>query len=151
MVTESARFSTYTPSFSDALVVCVGDVMLDCFARGVVDRVSPEAPVPILSIIDETFVLGGAGNVTRNLAALGASVRLLTVLGEDAPAATILHQLAELGSVRSVIEREPQRQTGLKTRYHAAGSTCSELTGKNCILLDCLRAKAHPTPFRTFE
>ena len=121
MVTESTRFSTYKLSFSDALVACIGDVMLDCFARGKVGRISPEAPIPVLDVVDETFVLGGAGNVVRNLAGLGASVRLFSVLGEDTPAATIMQQLADLESVRAVIEREPQRQTGLKTRYHAAG------------------------------
>lgn len=121
MTTQNARLAAQIRSFSDATVVCIGDVMLDCFVRGAVDRVSPEAPVPVLRVVDESFMLGGVGNVVRNLVGLTVSVRLLSVLGEDTAAATVTRHLAALPSVLSAIERDPRHQTGVKTRYHAAG------------------------------
>ena len=59
---------------TSARVVCVGDVMLDRFVYGHVTRVSPEAPIPVCRVQNETAMLGGAGNVVRNLVALGAGV-----------------------------------------------------------------------------
>src|SRR6185436_16473195 len=64
-------------------VLCVGDVMLDRFVYGAVDRVSPEAPIPVLRIEREAQMLGGAGNVVRNIAALGARATLVAVVGDD--------------------------------------------------------------------
>ena len=67
-------------------VLVVGDVMLDRFVYGSVDRISPEAPIPVVRANQQTHMLGGAGNVARNLSALGAQCRLITVVGDD-PAA----------------------------------------------------------------
>ena len=68
------RLLGLVPALAGARVVCVGDVMLDRFVYGDVSRISPEAPIPICRIRDETAMLGGAGNVVRNLVALGAAV-----------------------------------------------------------------------------
>src|SRR5436853_4313753 len=64
-------------------VLCIGDVMLDRFVYGAVDRVSPEAPIPVVRIEREAQMLGGAGNVVRNIAALGAKATLIAVVGDD--------------------------------------------------------------------
>ena len=64
-------------------LLCLGDVMLDRFVHGRVERISPEAPIPVLSIEDEWETPGGAGNVARNVAALGACAELLGVVGRD--------------------------------------------------------------------
>ena len=64
-------------------VLCVGDVMLDRYIYGTVERISPEAPIPVLRIQRESDMLGGAGNVLRNLLALGAEVCFLSVVGDD--------------------------------------------------------------------
>src|SRR5258707_7926034 len=64
-------------------VLCLGDVMLDRYVYGQVDRISPEAPIPVLSVERELAMLGGAGNVVRNLVALGAEICFLTVVGDD--------------------------------------------------------------------
>src|SRR5262245_37965586 len=64
-------------------VICIGDVMLDRFIYGSVDRVSPEAPIPVLKIEREAEMLGGAGNVVRNIAALGGQATLIAVVGDD--------------------------------------------------------------------
>ena len=66
-----------------AKVVCVGDVMLDRFVYGDVSRISPEGPIPICRVQKETAMLGGAGNVVRNLVALGASVDFISLVGDD--------------------------------------------------------------------
>jgi len=66
-----------------ARVLCIGDVMLDHYVYGQVERVSPEAPIPVLCIERELKTLGGAGNVLRNLAAVGASASFVSVIGND--------------------------------------------------------------------
>src|SRR5262245_2548717 len=70
-------------SFAGRRIVVWGDVMLDRYLWGRVDRISPEAPVPVVEIERETFSLGGAGNVAANLRALGAEPVLAGVLGRD--------------------------------------------------------------------
>jgi rfaE bifunctional protein kinase chain/domain len=69
--------------FSDIKVLVVGDVMLDRYWFGSVDRISPEAPVPVLSVVEEEKRAGGAANVAHNIQALGAQSRLLSVVGDD--------------------------------------------------------------------
>lgn len=71
-------------ALSRARVVVVGDAMLDRFLYGAVERISPEAPIPVLRIEREVAMLGGAGNVLRNLAALGVAAELIAVVGDDA-------------------------------------------------------------------
>jgi len=70
-------------------VLVLGDIMLDRFVYGSVDRISPEAPIPVLRIARETAMLGGAGNVLRNLAALGVRPHGVAVVGEDAAGAEV--------------------------------------------------------------
>src|SRR5689334_3599798 len=69
--------------FTQGRVLCVGDVMLDRFVYGGAQRISPEAPVPVVKVTNSLAVPGGAGNVARNLASLGARCFLLTVAGKD--------------------------------------------------------------------
>ena len=71
-------------------VLVVGDVMLDRYWHGAVDRISPEAPVPVVRISREEERLGGAANVALNVKTLGARVTLLTVIGSDAAATSLL-------------------------------------------------------------
>src|SRR5262245_50053699 len=68
---------------SRARVVVLGDVMLDRYIYGSVERVSPEAPVPVLRRATQRAMAGGAGNVARNLAALGSKAQLIGLIGED--------------------------------------------------------------------
>ena len=100
-------------------VLCVGDVMLDRFVHGRVERISPEAPIPVLGIEDETAMLGGAGNVVRNLVALGAEVRFIGAVGRDAPGRQVRTLLGDLGCVEATLVVEPARQTSIKTRFLA--------------------------------
>ncbi|HEY0832340.1 MAG TPA: D-glycero-beta-D-manno-heptose-7-phosphate kinase [Azospirillum sp.] len=106
-------------SLSSARVLCVGDVMLDRFVYGAVDRVSPEAPIPVLRIERESAMLGGAGNVAANVKALGAACRFVSVIGDDSAGAELRRLVAsELGGDGGVVS-QPGRQTTVKTRFIA--------------------------------
>lgn len=102
-----------------ARVLCIGDVMLDHYVYGQSDRLSPEAPVPVLTIDSETHNLGGAGNVLRNLAALGAGMSFVSVVGNDAAGREVQNLLAELDGAEIHVLVQPQRVTTVKTRFIA--------------------------------
>ncbi|TAD89318.1 MAG: D-glycero-beta-D-manno-heptose-7-phosphate kinase [Alphaproteobacteria bacterium] len=102
-----------------ARVACVGDVMLDRFVDGVVDRISPEAPIPVLSVRTEQAMLGGAGNVVRNLAALGAETCFVAVIGDDAAGREVIHLVGREPTVEPHLMVEPGRATTIKTRFIA--------------------------------
>jgi D-beta-D-heptose 7-phosphate kinase/D-beta-D-heptose 1-phosphate adenosyltransferase len=104
---------------TDARVLCVGDIMLDRFISGDVARISPEAPVPVLRIREETEMLGGVGNVARNLAGLGVKPALIATVGADVAGATVLEQLEALGVETSGLVGDSGRPTAIKTRYLA--------------------------------
>ncbi|HZK90374.1 MAG TPA: PfkB family carbohydrate kinase [Stellaceae bacterium] len=102
-----------------ARVLCIGDVMLDHYVYGEVDRVSPEAPVPVLAVDSETHSLGGAGNVLRNLAALGAQMSFVSVVGNDDAGREVQNLLAEVDGAEIHVLVQPQRKTTVKTRFIA--------------------------------
>ncbi|MFD1626713.1 D-glycero-beta-D-manno-heptose-7-phosphate kinase [Azospirillum griseum] len=107
-------------TLSRANVLCLGDVMLDRFVYGSVDRVSPEAPIPVLRITRDVPKLGGAGNVAANLIALDATCRFVSVVGQDAVGTDLLALLAqERVSDGGSIVVEAGRQTTVKTRFIA--------------------------------
>jgi len=105
----------------DATVVCVGDLMLDRFVEGAVRRISPEAPIPVLSVARRRTDLGGAGNVARNLAALGAKTRLFAVVGADDPAEEVRGALDALAGLTAQLTVTQGRPTTVKTRFMAGG------------------------------
>lgn len=114
-----SRVRSLLAAAREARILVVGDVMLDQFLWGSVSRISPEAPVPVVEFERESFMPGGAANVARNLAALGAPCELFGALGPDAAAGT-LRALLEEQAIRGdglLIERG--RQTSLKTRIVA--------------------------------
>ncbi len=100
-----------------ARVLCIGDVMLDHYVYGEVGRVSPEAPVPVLAVDSETRSLGGAGNVVRNLAALGAGFSFVSVVGNDDAGREVQNLLAALDGAEIHVLAQPQRKTTVKTRF----------------------------------
>jgi len=102
-------------------VVCVGDVMLDRFVYGDVNRVSPEAPIPVCRVSNETVMLGGAGNVVRNLVAVGAKVDFVSVVGEDDIGADVELLLRDLDGVDHTLVGDATRPTTTKVRYLADG------------------------------
>ena len=98
-----------------ARVLVVGDAMLDRYWFGAVDRISPEAPVPVVRVNREEERLGGAANVALNVKALGARVMLLTVVGDDEPARR-LTALLERAGIETLLGRDPQLYTIVKLR-----------------------------------
>jgi D-beta-D-heptose 7-phosphate kinase/D-beta-D-heptose 1-phosphate adenosyltransferase len=104
---------------ADVRVLVVGDVMLDRYITGVVERISPEAPVPVVRVVGERAALGGAANVAANVTALGASCRLVGHVGEDAEGDALMRALAASGVVADGIVRGGDRPTTVKTRVLA--------------------------------
>jgi rfaE bifunctional protein kinase chain/domain len=98
-----------------ARVLVVGDAMLDRYWFGAVERISPEAPVPVVRIDREEERLGGAANVALNVKMLGAQATLLTVVGDDEPARK-LRQLLERDGVATVLGQDPKLYTIVKLR-----------------------------------
>lgn len=98
-------------------ILCLGDVMLDRYVYGDVVRVSPEAPIPVLKVRDERAMLGGAGNVVRNLSAIGAQVSFVSVVGSDPAGDEIAALLEALGDVEVRLVRDKGRRSTVKTRY----------------------------------
>ena len=96
----------------------IGDVMLDKFMYGVVERISPEAPVPIFKSLSEKIALGGAGNVAANLSALNCSVHLMGVIGKDETGKTLMDQLDRL-HIQHTFMQLPDFPTITKTRFIA--------------------------------
>jgi D-beta-D-heptose 7-phosphate kinase/D-beta-D-heptose 1-phosphate adenosyltransferase len=97
-------------------VLIVGDIMLDHFIIGQVDRISPEAPVPVVRFGHEEFRLGGAANVAHNIAAMGGSVELIGVVGQDPEAARLREALASVCPGTRGVVTDPQRCTTRKLR-----------------------------------
>src|SRR3546814_20132268 len=95
--------------------------MLDRFVYGGVERISPEAPVPVLRIEREQAMLGGVGNVVRNLRAQAAAVCLVALLGRDEAAREIKGLLRDDVDIESHLLEEDDRPTTIKTRYIAGG------------------------------
>ncbi|MBU6374342.1 MAG: bifunctional heptose 7-phosphate kinase/heptose 1-phosphate adenyltransferase, partial [Alphaproteobacteria bacterium] len=100
-----------------ARVAVIGDVMVDHYVYGAVQRISPEAPVPVLHVASERHVLGGAANVAANIAALGGAVRLVGVVGADPAADQLRRMVAGLGRVQPDFVVSATHETIVKTRY----------------------------------
>jgi D-beta-D-heptose 7-phosphate kinase/D-beta-D-heptose 1-phosphate adenosyltransferase len=103
------------PDFSTGRVVVVGDVMLDRYWHGATNRISPEAPVPIVKVENDEFRAGGAGNVALNAASLGAAVELVGLVGHD-EAATLLRNRLRDGGVACRLLEAPRHPTITKLR-----------------------------------
>jgi D-beta-D-heptose 7-phosphate kinase/D-beta-D-heptose 1-phosphate adenosyltransferase len=108
-------------ALSDAIVrqtvLCVGDLMLDEFVYGEVSRISPEAPAPVIAVQRSELNVGGAGNVARNIAALGARCIFVGLVGDDVAGATLTAELAREARVEPVLVTDPARPTTRKVRF----------------------------------
>jgi D-beta-D-heptose 7-phosphate kinase/D-beta-D-heptose 1-phosphate adenosyltransferase len=102
-------------------VACVGDVMVDRFVYGEVSRVSPEAPIPVLARAQELVMLGAAGNVARNVAALGGQVALIGVVGGDPEGHEAMRLVQAEAGVEGFLVVDAARPTTLKTRFVSGG------------------------------
>ena len=114
-----ARLNELIDRFPGRRIIVLGDLMLDHYLWGRCERISPEAPVPVVEIERETSSLGGAGNVAANLAALGARPVLVGVLGEDSRAQSLLDAFTDRGVDTRALVRDGTRPTTIKTRILA--------------------------------
>ncbi len=101
-------------------ILVVGDLMIDHYLWGKCERISPEAPVQVVEVQNETTVLGGAGNVVNNLVSLGAKVSVASVIGEDANGAELLALLKETGANCDALISQKGRKTSKKSRIIAS-------------------------------
>jgi len=100
-------------------VLVVGDFMIDRYVSGVVDRISPEAPVPVVRVDEERSAIGGAGNVAANVTALGASCSVVGCVGADEPGRTLRAALEAIGVRSDGLVEVEGRPTTVKTRVMA--------------------------------
>lgn len=113
---EKERLVEIISNFKKVKIAVVGDIMLDDYLIGTVDRISPEAPVPVVLIKKEKFVLGGAGNVINNLATLGAKSYCYGLVGDDIDGDRLIASMKNLGVDTSAIIRSEERPTIVKRR-----------------------------------
>ncbi len=131
------RLQAAVEAFSSSTILVVGDIMLDQFVWGEVSRISPEAPVPVVNVREETFLLGGAANVANNLRSLGAETLLSGVIGRDSFGEILLEISSDNGIHTEGLVRT-DRPTTLKTRIVARG--------QQVVRVDRERRKPLPPP-----
>lgn len=119
MTKSSSDDVVFVQNIAKTSVLVIGDIMLDRFVYGRVDRISPESPVPVLTITRQTRMLGGAGNTLSNLAHLGCDAKILSLIGEDDDGMEIQNLIAELGLETDGIIVSAEKPTIVKTRYLA--------------------------------
>src|SRR5258705_15525 len=110
-------FEALSQAIPRQTVLCVGDLMLDEFVYGEVSRISPEAPAPVIAVQRSETNIGGAGNVARNIAALGARCIFVGLVGEDEAGAKLKAQLSQQSRIESVLICDSMRPTTRKVRF----------------------------------
>ena len=110
-------FEALIQAMSGQTVLCVGDLMLDEFVYGEVSRISPEAPAPVIAVQRSQTSIGGAGNVARNVASLGARCIFAGLIGDDDAGAQLKAALAKQALIESVLVCDPARPTTRKVRF----------------------------------
>ncbi len=97
-------------------ILIIGDIMIDHYIYGDCNRISPEAPVPVVEFKNEQFTLGGAGNVLKNMIAFGVDVDIISVVGEDSDATIVTNELTKIGVSTNGILKDSNRCTTIKSR-----------------------------------
>src|ERR1700693_3215005 len=119
MTTDNRKLARIVAALRCRRLAVTVDFMLDRYVWGAARRLSPEAPVPVVDFMNDSQVLGGAGNVAANLAALGATVLPFGVVGGDEPGRAIRECLAAAGMATKGLVADASRITTLKTRIVA--------------------------------
>lgn len=119
MRVDLSRLQMLVEKFSQRRIMVVGDIMLDAYLFGTAERISPEAPVPVVVIEEEGRRLGGAGNVVSNVTALGAQAFPVGVVGEDVQGQAVLEELEALSVDPTGVVVDPLRPTTSKIRIVA--------------------------------
>ena len=133
-------FEQHLSELGTQTVLCVGDLMLDEFVYGEVSRISPEAPAQVIAVSRQETVIGGAGNVARNIASLGAHCLFVGVVGEDEPGRQLMAALLEESQIEPYLVIDGARPTTracwsacMASRVRAVTSTGSRRRCRRCI------------------
>jgi D-beta-D-heptose 7-phosphate kinase/D-beta-D-heptose 1-phosphate adenosyltransferase len=110
-------FSKRLSQLSRARVLCIGDLMLDSYFYGEVERISPEAPAPVIAVRREELIIGGAGNVARNVASLGASCTFIGVIGNDEAGEKLKVAFGDESNIDAQLIADASRPTTRKVRF----------------------------------
>jgi D-beta-D-heptose 7-phosphate kinase/D-beta-D-heptose 1-phosphate adenosyltransferase len=110
-------FDALSHAIARQTVLCVGDLMLDEFVYGEVSRISPEAPAPVIAVQRSEINIGGAGNVARNIAALGATCIFVGLIGEDDAGRVLTDKLKQEDRIEALLVADPSRPTTRKVRF----------------------------------
>jgi D-glycero-beta-D-manno-heptose-7-phosphate kinase len=116
---DAARFGALTAGFSGKRILVVGDLMLDEFIWGKVSRISPEAPVPVVNVVGESYYPGGAANVARNVREFTAHTAVMGLAGDDSYGRQLLRLLQESGIDTAAVQQDAALPTTVKTRIIA--------------------------------
>jgi D-glycero-beta-D-manno-heptose-7-phosphate kinase len=127
----------YLDRFTSMKILIIGDLMIDCYLTGKVDRISPEAPVPVLDVTAEEYRLGGASNVVNNIHAMGAEPRVIGLVGDDRYAAEMTRIFAGKGIDTDDLIIAKGRPTTLKTRVVAHSQQMMRIDRENARDIDC--------------
>ena len=117
-MTEQQNSEINFSLFSKTKILIIGDIMLDCYLWGIVDRISPEAPVPIVHSQEKTYMLGGAGNVALNVASLGCHAEIIAFCGQDR-AGNRIKEMLKKNIISYKLFNNDTRLTTTKTRIMA--------------------------------
>lgn len=120
MILKAEDCAQYLEAACGKHIIVIGDVMLDRFVDGLVERMSPEAPVPILSKTTTSTMPGGAANVARNLCQLGVNCTLYGLVGEDEAANALQDELSKVAGLHYIAIADKARPTTTKTRFRAS-------------------------------
>jgi D-beta-D-heptose 7-phosphate kinase / D-beta-D-heptose 1-phosphate adenosyltransferase len=134
--------SSWVAKWKGVKVFVLGDVMLDKFVYGSVERISPEAPIPILHHQSEEVMLGGAANVARNIIALGGEVLLVGALGDDEAGDLVAGPLVAEGRIEGRFVREARHPTTTKVRYMCGAQQIMRLDIERPFTLDVQQIQA---------
>lgn len=130
---KAASLKRLVSRFSDKKILVIGDIMLDRYIWGDVERISPEAPIPVVHVKKENNLAGGAANVANNIRALGGQVVLAGMIGQDRQAEQVLQVLKKQGIQTNLILRDQSRPTISKTRVIAHSQQVVRIDRENPI------------------
>ncbi len=129
-------------AFKELKVLIIGDVMLDTYIYGTVNRISPEAPVPVVSVNRRENRLGGAANVALNVQALGATPVLCSIIGDDLDADEFKHLLTLRGITDKGVIKSNKRVTTVKNRIISGSQQMMRIDSESIVQLDPIEEKA---------
>ena len=116
-----SKLTNILNSIQTKKVLVLGDIMLDQYIFGSVERVSPEAPIPIININNKKYLTGGAGNVLKNLNSLNVKASFISIIGNDIAGKILKKNIEKLKNVEYALLIDKNRKTTCKTRYMSDG------------------------------